>query len=846
MKNLKRVMCLLLATAMVLCTFVGCVDNGGPGGTVISNETTRLVLASAELEGVFNPFYSSSGADGTIIGMTQIGMLSSDKYGVVSYGKDEACVVLDMETVFVDENGNVVDENSGNIANTVYRFVLKNDLKFSNGSPLTMKDVLFNMYVYLDPAYYGSSTMYSTDIVGLQAYRTQSTNESEQDSFNEQFDVLAANRIQRFLECLEIVYDEADGSLTEESMRSALQAAVNMATELDPEYATVMADYELARQYFMEELQSDYNYARGTAQDIVFTDKSGKKVTLTTDTEAFLYTEGLIRWNEDEYKFEYSLGEDSKNWSEEKAIKAIYDNYIPNQVDVVITAWATAQKLMTYFSFLEKQKYFETLDSKIESVSGIRYANRTESITVNGVEYAAPELNADGSVKNANEHQVLEITINKVDPKAVSNFSFTVAPMYYYSNDEQIAKFDYEKNFGVEYGSIIFQDEVIKNPSKIGVPMGAGPYKATTRTGDGSNVTAGTFKADNVVYFERNENFMFPVKIKYINYQVVTTNLMLDTLYSGGVHFVEPACKQENIDSLKAKESEGFDSSFVMTNGYGYIGINAEKIPSLEVRRAIMHAINTQHAVNYYLGYSYSIYRPMTKASWAYPADDGGQQYYAFDETGAISEQLVKDAGFTKNADGIYEKDGHKCSYVFTIAGDTTDHPAYNSLKQAAEILNAHGFDIQVKTDINALSKLANGDLTVWAAAWGSAIDPDMYQVYHIDSTAGSTSNWGYRAIRKNAGGKYDRELAIVRDLSDIIDAARETLDKDRRIEYYAAALDLVMELAVELPTYQRSDLYAYNANIIDVSTLTPDEDLTPYNGPISKIWEIGLNETGN
>ena len=846
MKNLKRVMCLLLATAMVLCTFVGCVDKGGPGGTVISNETTRLVLASAELEGVFNPFYSSSGADGTIIGMTQIGMLSSDKYGVVSYGKDEACVVLDMETVFVDENGNVVDENSGNIANTVYRFVLKNDLKFSNGSPLTMKDVLFNMYVYLDPAYYGSSTMYSTDIVGLQAYRTQSTNESEQDSFNEQFDVLAANRIQRFLECLEIVYDEADGSLTDESMRSALQAAVNMATELDPEYATVMADYELARQYFMEELQSDYNYARGTAQDIVFTDKSGKKVTLTTDTEAFLYTEGLIRWNEDEYKFEYSLGEDSKNWSEEKAIKAIYDNYIPNQVDVVITAWATAQKLMTYFSFLEKQKYFETLDSKIESVSGIRYANRTESITVNGVEYAAPELNADGSVKNANEHQVLEITINKVDPKAVSNFSFTVAPMYYYSNDEQIAKFDYEKNFGVEYGSIIFQDEVIKNPSKIGVPMGAGPYKATTRTGDGSNVTAGTFKADNVVYFERNENFMFPVKIKYINYQVVTTNLMLDTLYSGGVHFVEPACKQENIDSLKAKESEGFDSSFVMTNGYGYIGINAEKIPSLEVRRAIMHAINTQHAVNYYLGYSYSIYRPMTKASWAYPADDGGQQYYTFDETGAISEQLVKDAGFTKNAEGIYEKDGHKCSYVFTIAGDTTDHPAYNSLKQAAEILNAHGFDIQVKTDINALSKLANGDLTVWAAAWGSAIDPDMYQVYHIDSTAGSTSNWGYRAIRKNAGGKYDRELAIVRDLSDIIDQARETLDKDRRIEYYAAALDLVMELAVELPTYQRSDLYAYNANIIDVSTLTPDEDLTPYNGPISKIWEIGLNETGN
>ena len=838
MKYVKRVMCLLLATAMVLCMFVGCKENPSQGnGTVISNESTRLVLASAELEGVFNPFYSSSAADGSIIGMTQIGMLSSDKYGKVAYGEDEACVVLDYETEFIEDA-------DGNVVNTVYRFVLKNDLKFSNGSPLTMKDVLFNLYVYLDPAYYGSATIYSTDIVGLQEYRTQSTNENEQDSFNEQFDVLAANRIQRFRECLELVYDEAEGSLTEQSMQVALQNAVNMAVELDPEYGTVMDDYKLAQKYFREELQSDYNYARGTAQDIVFTDKNGNKVTLTTDTEAFLYNEGLIKWNEDEYRYEYSLGEDSKNWSEEKAIDAIYDSYFPNQVDEVITYWATADELMTYFSFLEKQKYFETLDSKIESVSGIRYANRSEAVTVNGKEYGVPTIGADGAVTSGNE--VLEITINEVDPKAIWNFSFTVAPMYYYSNEEQIAAFDYEKHFGVEYGSIIFQDEVIKNPDKIGVPVGAGPYKATTRTGDGSKVEAGTFKADNVVYFERNEHFMFPVKIKYVNYQVVTTNLMLDTLYAGDVHFVEPACKQENIDSLAARKSEGFDSSFVMTNGYGYIGINAEKVPDLAVRQAIMHAINTQHAVDYYLGYSYSIYRPMTKASWAYPADDGGEQYYKFDETGATSEQLVKDAGYTKNSEGIYTKGNHTLSYVFTIAGDTTDHPAYNSLKQAAEILNAHGFDIEVKTDINALTKLANGDLTVWAAAWGAGVDPDMYQVYHIDSTAGSTSNWGYRAIRKNAGGKYDKELAIVEELSDIIDQARETLDNDRRCEFYAEALELVMKLAVELPTYQRSDLYAYNSTIIDISTLTAPEDLTPYNGPISKIWEVGLNETGN
>ena len=830
----------LLSLALVVVMIFGCLSSliacGGKKGTVIDNESTRLVLSTSELDGVFNPFYSSSGPDGSIVGMTQIGMLSSDKDGKVAYGVDEPCVVLDYEAITTYEADGTTPKE------TVYRFVLKNNLKFSNGSPLTMRDVLFNLYTYLDPAYYGSSTIYSTDIVGLLEYRTQSRNENEQDSFNDQFNALASDRISRLVECLEEVTDEMykNQSVTDAQMIEALTEIVDT---LGGAYATVVSDYGLAKKYFLEELNKDYGYAKGTAEDIVFTDKSGKKVTLTTDTEAFLYNAGLITWNEDEYKFVYSLGEKSKNWTQEQAVDAIYSTYVPNKVNEVVTRWATANELHTYFSLLEKQKYFETLDEKITSVSGIKYANKDTSVVVNGTTYEKTTLDANGVPTSGNE--VLEITINKVDPKAIWNFAFTVAPMYYYSNAEQIAAFDYVSHFGVEFGSIEFQDSAIKNPDKIGVPVGAGAYKATTRSGDSSAVTAGTFKDANVVYFERNEHFMFDVKIKYVNYQVVSTNLMLDALYAGDVHMVEPACKQENIDSIAAKSEDGFASTDVMTNGYGYIGINAEKIPSIAVRKAIMHAVNTQYAVDYYFGYSKPITRPMTKASWAYPDEvDAAGQYYKFDETGATSEALLIEAGFVKNAKGVYTKDGHTCKYVFTIAGDTTDHPAYASLKRAAEILNERGFDIEVKTDINALKKLNNGDLTVWAAAWGAGVDPDMYQVYHMDSTAGSTANWGYRAIKKNASGKYDTELALVKELSEIIDLARETLVEEQRAAYYKDALDIVMELAVELPTYQRSDLFAYNTNIIDTSTLTPAEELTPYNGPMSRLWEVSLNET--
>ena len=159
----------------------------------------------------------------------------------------------------------------------------------------------------------------------------------------------------------------------------------------------------------------------------------------------------------------------------------------------------------------------------------------------------------------------------------------------------------------------------------------------------------------------------------------------------------------------------------------------------------------------------------------------------------------------------------------------------------AMEILNKAGFSINVTTDANALKKLSEGSLTVWAAAWGSTIDPDMYQVYHIDSTATSTLNWGYKQIKANVGNKYATELALVEDLSEIIELARKTNDQKQRTVLYSNALDIVMQLAVELPTYQRDDLYAYNANKIDVSTFTPNAELSPYMGLTSDIHTVSL-----
>ena len=113
-----------------------------------------------------------------------------------------------------------------------------------------------------------------------------------------------------------------------------------------------------------------------------------------------------------------------------------------------------------------------------------------------------------------------------------------------------------------------------------------------------------------------------------------------------------------------------------------------------------------------------------------------------------------------------------------------------------------------------------------------------MYQVYHKDSRATSVLNWGYDYLitQDNATAEEDR---IINELSDLIDAGRETIIQSERALIYREATDLVMELAVEFPLYQRSDIYVYNSDVIDAASLY--SPATPYMSPFAEIWKVSF-----
>ena len=852
----RKLLCVLLCLLMCVSMLAGC--GGKKGG-----KPDALVVMLEQPDGLFNPFFSTAAADGTVVSMTQIGMLGADydnvkKEVVVAFGEDQPVVTKDYQLVTNDD---------GTIT---YLFVLKNGIKFSDGHPLTMEDVLFNYYVYLDPVYTGSNTLYSTKILGLNEYRTQtisSSNDGGDNLINDQANTRAEARLMELYNLFdgllkasalgEVPYADMKNAILAHSLSSGYKSAISN----DPNSvsnANLLADYELTLKLFKEELGTDYVAAQES-----YTDEPYKShAEFNNEVFKFMYTEGYVevkyvigadgkvdRTKIDTLKAGYPSTIDTK----EEAIEYVYNDKVSRELNAILTMWATANKLMNEYAAQAKEVILHENGSgdglAVPNISGIvslGHSDRAgETITVNGNTYTiASAHNDDGTVTNANEYDVLSITIEDVDPKAVWNFALNVAPQHYYGQGSSVGM-DIENNqFGVEYASFDFMKNIVQSTRNIKLPMGAGPYKVTNR--DNSDTPAeDSFFSDNVVYFKRNDNFntvgaeLENAKIERLRYKVVTSNNAISNLESGDVHYISPALTNDNYNKLENLKSKGMITLTTDQLGYGYVGINAGKVTDINLRKAIMCAMNTSLALDYYrAGTASQIYWPMSKVSWAYPdgasADDNGKEYPAigrFDEESART--LIKNY---MNAAGVSEGDG-ALTVKFTIAGaNLTDHPTYKVFRDAAAPLNSMGWNIEVVCDTQALTKINTGSLAVWAAAWGSALDPDMYQVYHKDSTATSTQAWGYPYLKTN--GTFE-ETDILNSLADLIDAARSTNDQDERADLYEQAMGYILDLAIELPVYQRSVVYAYNSNVIKESSLPASSDINPFSSPLDRIWEV-------
>ncbi|MDO5795725.1 MAG: ABC transporter substrate-binding protein [Eubacteriales bacterium] len=189
MKNTKQVLALAMAVAMAAGLLAGCGSSASSSAeSVASSEATSeaaatdtgssdgtLVLADTGFEGKFSPFFAASSADQHVIDLTNIALLGADRKGemVLKGIEGETREYNGTDYTYYGPADCEVTENAD--GTVTYAINMRDDLVFSDGTPITIDDVIFNLYVYMDPTYDGSAILYSMPIAGLDDYRNSMT-----------------------------------------------------------------------------------------------------------------------------------------------------------------------------------------------------------------------------------------------------------------------------------------------------------------------------------------------------------------------------------------------------------------------------------------------------------------------------------------------------------------------------------------------------------------------------------------------------------------------------------------------------------------------------------------------
>ena len=163
---MKKTLAIILILAMCMFAFVGC------GGSGAGSDEKPLVVGYSNFSSKFSPFFAETAYDQDVAAMTYVLLLTTDRQGaVVEKGKTgETRPYNNTDYTYYGPADLTITENSDGTVD--YDFELREDMTFSDGTPLTADDVIFSMYVLSDPTYDGSSTFFALPIVGMEEYRS--------------------------------------------------------------------------------------------------------------------------------------------------------------------------------------------------------------------------------------------------------------------------------------------------------------------------------------------------------------------------------------------------------------------------------------------------------------------------------------------------------------------------------------------------------------------------------------------------------------------------------------------------------------------------------------------------
>jgi peptide/nickel transport system substrate-binding protein len=704
MKKRKKLLAVLLAGTMTAGLVTGCGSStdtttsessatnetaSSTSGETSSDTTasttgsdTPLVIANDAMNEKFSPFFGESVPDENVWLLTTVSLLDTDRQGEIVYkgieGETREYNGTDY-TYYGIADCEVTENEDGTV---YYDFTIRDDVKFADGELLTIDDVIFSYYVFLDPSYDGSSSVYSLPIQGLDEYRNGSAvlydlmlqngedntdftyyTEDEQKKFFET-DLPAAG--EAFAESI-AEYCIANGYV-EEGLSDVANGMVNWGFgEANEDGSITGASGEV----YTDPTYADYWFELETAYD--------KDYATLSDTEAA--ESSLFSFLDDSYKVTVDTGESAPNIS---GIIKTGDN----SVRVILTE-VSAPAIYNLAIYVTPLHYYgdeslydydnnmfgfpkgdlSTVRAKTTSPMGagpytfVKYENKTAYLEANEYYYlGAPATKSIQWKETSDADKIPGVVQGTVD---IAEPSISKAAV------EQIKG---ENSNGELVGDVIGVDLV--------------DYQGYGYIGMNSQLMC--VGDDNAS--EASKNFRKAIATIIAVYR----DVVIDSYYGDAASVINYpisntswAAPQKSDADYKVAFSVDVDGNDIYTDSM----TEDEKYEAAK-----------QAALGFFEAAGYTI-------------EDG--KITAAPEGGRLD-----------------------CTLVIG-GGGTGDHPSFGIVTAAAEALKSIGFDMEINdlSDTSQLwSGLNAGTVDIWCAAWSTTPDPDMFQIYH--SEGGSATHY--------------------------------------------------------------------------------------------------------
>ncbi len=202
-KRSQKLLALLLTTGLCVGMLSGCGGGAGeePSQTTETNEPAQtteteqpaeteqtaepaqtdeaaetasdgtLVVTATGFENKFSPFFSANADDTNVQETTQLLLMGVDRVSnpVLKGIEGETREYNGTPYTYTGPADITVTENAD--GTVTYDVKLRDDIVFSDGTPVDIDDLIFTLYVLLDPSYDGSFTLYSAPFQGLEDYQ---------------------------------------------------------------------------------------------------------------------------------------------------------------------------------------------------------------------------------------------------------------------------------------------------------------------------------------------------------------------------------------------------------------------------------------------------------------------------------------------------------------------------------------------------------------------------------------------------------------------------------------------------------------------------------------------------